>query len=223
MMLKIFHAKFPEVTDYLESFNKNNSALSQNKVRGGILDVVFLPLPALFLILLKRRFSCVLCLRKSSVKRSCIKKVGENRRKENTKWLYIDFSSFCPCEEEFRIGSLTNEMGRRVNCMCSTFKQFLLETWLMKRKLSLWKSIQRCWLLGCPVCCFEGRLGHCWCHNYIQPMLCSFWCSAEGLGEGFSSCGAGVACCRSVGGSISSEVLEVSSGWTRHSCVCSAS
>jgi len=42
---------------------------------------------------------------------------------------------FLPSEEELGTDSLTNtEMGRRVNCMSSTFKQFVLEAWLMKRK-----------------------------------------------------------------------------------------
>lgn len=47
-------------------------------------------------------------------------------------------SSFCPSEEKVGVSGPTNkETGVRANVMISTFKQLLLEAWLMKGKLSL--------------------------------------------------------------------------------------
>lgn len=52
--------------------------------------------------------------------------------------------SFCPSEEKVGIGDPTNkETGVRANIMSSTFKQLLLEAWLMKGKLSFNESPAR--------------------------------------------------------------------------------
>lgn len=53
-----------------------------------------------------------------------------------------ELSSFCPSDEKAGIGGPTNkEAGVRADVTSSTFKQFLLEAWLIKGKaliLKIW-------------------------------------------------------------------------------------